>query len=173
MYMYAVVKAHGPQSLAYAMEMPPFAPGTVDLKTTASKAAQSSQLRTAINPAISSDATEHFDSCDNLVGEDFEMVSILRDAYTPTGDEAVFANFSQLFGLGMQHSEKLATYMSRIQHIRNLLLAGGIKLPSILLNMFSVKGLGNGYAPVKKEFTLASSLFTSLDLEGIEIKCAT
>ena len=63
--------------------------------------------------------------------------------------------------------------MSRIRHIRNLLLAGGIKLPSIPLKIFAVKGLGNGYTPVKKEFALARSLFTSLDLEGIEIKCIT
>ena len=40
--------------------------------------------------------------------------------------------------------------MPRIHHIRNLLLAGSIKLPSILLKMFTIKGLGNGYAPVKK-----------------------
>ena len=31
--------------------------------------------------------------------------------------------------------------------------------------MFTAKGLGNGYAPVKKEFALARYLFTSLDLE--------
>ena len=63
--------------------------------------------------------------------------------------------------------------MSRICLIHNLLLAGGINLPSIILNMFAVKGLGSGYAPVKKEFALASSLFISLNLEGIKIKCAT
>ena len=63
--------------------------------------------------------------------------------------------------------------MLRIRHIRNLLLAGGIKLPSILLNMFAVKSLGPGYVPVKKKFALTSSLVISLDLEGIEIKCAT
>ena len=78
------------------------------------------------------------------------MVSILRAAYAPTGDEAVFANFNQLFGLDIQHSEVLATYMSRIRHIHNLLLAGDIKLPSILLNMFAIKLLGNGYALFKK-----------------------
>ena len=75
--------------------------------------------------------------------------------------------------MDMKNSEELATYMSRIRHICNLLLAGGINLPSILLNVFAVNGLGNGYVPVKKEFSLASSLFTSLDLEGIKIKCAT
>ena len=32
--------------------------------------------------------------------------------------------------------------MLRICHIFNLLLAGGIKLPSILLNVFYIKGLG-------------------------------
>ena len=57
--------------------------------------------------------------------------------------------------------------MLRICHICNLFLAGGIKLPSILLNMFAFKGLENGYAPVKKNFALTSSLFTYLDLEGI------
>ena len=51
--------------------------------------------------------------------------------------------------------------MSRIRHIRNILLEGGINLPSILLNMFSVKGLGNWYTPIKKDFALAGSLFAS------------
>ena len=78
------------------------------------------------------------------------MVSILRSAYIPTGDEAVFTNFNQLFGLDMQHGKELATSMSRIYHIHNLLLAGGIKLPSILLSMFTIKDMGNRYAPVKK-----------------------
>ena len=75
--------------------------------------------------------------------------------------------------MDMQYGKEFATYMSHICHIRNLLLSGSIKMPSVLLNMFAVKGLGNGYAPVKKKFALASSLFTSLDLEGIEIKCDT
>ena len=101
------------------------------------------------------------------------MVSTLRAAYPPTRYEAVFANFNQLFGLEIKYGNELATYMSRIYHIRNLLLEGGIKLPSILLNIFAIKGLGNGYALVKKEFSLARSLFTSLDLERIEINCAT
>ena len=132
------------------MEMPPFAPGTDELNTTASNAVQSSQLSTAINTAISGDSAEHFDSRDDLVSKGFEMVSILCAAYAPTGNEAVFDNFNQLFGLNMQHGNYLSTYMSRIRHIRNLLLVGGIKLPSILLDMFTVKGLGSGYAPVKK-----------------------
>ena len=126
------------------MDMPPFAPDTDDLKTTAAKDVQSSQLRTAINTAISGDAAALFDSRDKLVGKGFEMVSIFRAAYTPTDDKAVFDNFNQIFGLGMQHGEEIATYMSRICHIRNLLLAGVIKLPSILINTFSVKGLGSG-----------------------------
>ena len=155
------------------MEIPPFMPGTAELKTTTTNAVQSSQLRTAINTAISSDAAVHFDSCDNLVGQGLEIISILRAAYAPTGDEAVFANFNHIFGLDMHHGKELATYMLRIRHIRNLLLTGGIKLPSVLLNMFAVKGLGNRYAPIKKEFHLTSSLFTSLNLKGIEIKCAT
>ena len=137
-------------SLTYAMEMPPFALGKAGLKTTVANSVQSSQLRTAINTAISGDAAAHFDSCDNLVGKGFEMVFILRKAYFLTVNEAVFANFNQIFGLDMQHAKELATYMSRIRHIRNLLLTGGIKVPSILLNMFAAKGLGNVYAPFKK-----------------------
>ena len=156
--------------LTHAMDMPPFAPGTAKIKNTAANAVQSSQLRTTINTSISGDAAAHFNSLDDLVGKGFEMVSILRATYSPTGNKEVFANFNQIFGLDMQHNEELATYMLRIRHIRNLLLAGGIKLPSILLNMFAVKGLGNGYAPVKKDFSLIISLFTSIDLEGIEIK---
>ena len=132
------------------MEMPPFAPGTANLKTNAANAAESSQLRTAINTEISGDAAAHFDSRDDLVGKGFEMVSILRATYAPTGDEAVFAKFNQLFGLDIQHGEELATYMSRIHHISNLLLAGSIKLHSNLLNMFAFKGVESGYTPVKK-----------------------
>ena len=41
------------RSLTYAMEIPPFAPGTAKIKNTAANAVQSSQLRTAINTAIS------------------------------------------------------------------------------------------------------------------------
>ena len=160
-------------SLTYATEIPPFALGTVDLKTTAANTTQISQLRTAIKTAISGDSAAHFNSRTDLVGQGFEIVSILRAAYATNGDELVFDNFNQILGLDMQDDEELATYMSRIRHIRNLLLEGGINLPSILLNMFAVKGLGNGYAPAKNVFALASSLFTSLDLEGIEIKYAT
>ena len=137
-------------SLTYAMEMPPFAQGTDKLKTTADNAVHSIQIRTSINTAISGDTAACFNYCDDLVEKGFEMVSILRSAYIPTGDEAVFTNFNQLFGLDMQHGKELATSMSRIYHIHNLLLAGGIKLPSILLSMFTIKDMGNRYAPVKK-----------------------
>ena len=58
-------------SLTYTMEIPPFAPGTANLKTSAANAVQSSQLRTAINTAISVDAAAHFDSHDELFGEGF------------------------------------------------------------------------------------------------------
>ena len=58
-------------SLTYTMETPPFAPGTAKLKTTAANAVQSSQLRTAINTAVSGDAATHFDSRDDLVGKFF------------------------------------------------------------------------------------------------------
>ena len=155
------------RSLTYGMDIPPFAPGTAELKTSAANAVHSSQIRTAINTEISSDSAAHFDLRDDLVGKGFEMVSILRTAYSPTGDMAVFSNFNQIFRLDMEYGKVLVTYMSRICHIRSLVLTGGINLPSILLQMFAIKGLGNGYAPAKKDFDLASSLFTSLDLERI------
>ena len=101
------------------------------------------------------------------------MVSILRTAYYPTGDKAVFSNFNHTIKLDMEHGKVLVTYMSCICHIRNILLAGSINLPSILLQISTIKGLGNRYVPAKKYFDLVSSLFTSLDLERIEIKCAT
>ena len=161
------------RSLTYTMEMPLFAPATAEIKTTVDNAIQISQLCTASNTAIYGDARTHFNSRDNLVRKGFKMVSTLRTTYAPTGNEAVFANFNQIFGLDMQYGEELANYMSHIRHIHNLLLEGGIKLPSILLNMFSVKGLGIKYTPVKKEFAFSRSLFTSLNLEGINIKCTT
>ena len=63
--------------------------------------------------------------------------------------------------------------MLRICHIFNLLLAGGIKLHSILINVFAIEGLGRRYAPVNNEFALSRSLFTSLEMEGIVINRAT
>ena len=101
-------------SLTYAMYIPPFTPGTSKLKTNASNVVQSSQLRTTINTLISGDAAAHFDSCNDLVGKGFEMVSILLSAYAPTGNKAVFANFNQIFWLDMKHREEIATYMLRI-----------------------------------------------------------
>ena len=89
------------RSITYTMYMPPLAPGTAEIKTTVANAVQSSQLCTAINTAISGVSAVHFDSRDNLVGKGFEMVSILRAAYTPTGDKSVFTNSNQLFGLDM------------------------------------------------------------------------
>ena len=62
------------------MEIPPFMPGTAELKTTTTNAVQSSQLRTAINTTIYGDAAENFNSRDSLVGKSFEMVSIIRAA---------------------------------------------------------------------------------------------
>ena len=59
------------RSLTYDTEMPPFAPGTDELKTAASNTVQSRQLPTAIDTAISGDALAHFDSRDDLVGQGF------------------------------------------------------------------------------------------------------
>ena len=81
--------------------MPPFTPGTADIKTTVANAVQSSQICTAINTAIFGDAATHFNYRNNLVDKVFEMLSILRNAYAPTGGKVVFANFNQLFGLDM------------------------------------------------------------------------
>ena len=79
--------------LTYAMEMPPFALGMAELKTTTANVVQSSQLRTNINTVISGDNASHFESRNNLIGKGLEMVSILRTAYAPT--------FSQIFGMDM------------------------------------------------------------------------
>ena len=100
------------------------------------------------------------------------MVAILREAYAPTGEDAIFPNFRSLFSLEQGSKEELSTYMARIRTIKGKLKAGGINLPPVLLNMFTVKGLGGAYSAVKREFALKSSLFTSLDLKGIELKCS-
>ena len=88
------------------------------------------------------------------------MVAILREAYAPTGEDAIFPNFRTLFSLEQGSTEELSTYMARIHTINGKLKDGGVYLPPILLNMFTVKGLGGAYAAVKTEFALTSSLFS-------------
>ena len=160
------------RSLSQSLEMDCFAPGSDDLVTTPSNRVQSSQLRTALYAALSKAAAARFDDRDDLRGKGFEMVAILREAYAPTGEDAIFPNFRSLFSLEQGSKEELSTYMARIRTIKGKLKAGGIDLPPILLNMFTVKGLGGAYSAIKREFALKSGLFSSLDLEGIELKCA-
>ena len=159
------------RSLTQSLEMDCFTPGSDDLVTTPSNRVQSTQLRTALYAALSKAAAARFDSRDKLRGKGFEMVAILREAYAPTGEDAIFPNFRSLFSLEQDSKEELSTYMARICTIKGKLKAGGIDLPPILLNMFTVKCLRGAYSAVKREFALKSGLFSSLDLEGIELKC--
>ena len=100
------------------------------------------------------------------------MVAILRERYAPVGSDAIFPNFNALFTLEQGVKEELSTFMARVRAIDGKLKAGGVDLPPILLNMFTVKGLGGDYTALKKEFALKSKLFTTLDNEGIEAKCS-
>ena len=152
--------------------MPCFAPGSDELVTTASNAVQSAQLRNALFAALSKSAASHFDDRNDLKFRGFEMVAILREAYAPAGDDTIFPNFRNLFSLEQGSKEELSTYMARVRAINGKLKAGGVELHRILLNMFTVGGLGGSYAAVKRDFALTSSLFSTLDIEGIETRCS-
>jgi len=127
------------RNVTQSLEMPSFAPGSDALVTTAANAVQSAQLRNALFAALSKAAANHFDDRDDLKFRGFEMVAILREAYAPTGDDAIFPNFRTLFSLEQGSKEELPTYMARVRTIYGKLKAGGVELPRILLNMFTVK----------------------------------
>ena len=113
----------------------------------------------------------HFGDRNDLKFRGFEMVAILRESYAHTGDDAIFPNFRTLFSLN-RSKEELSTYMSCVRTINGKLKAGGVELPRILLNMFTVRGLGGSYAAVKRDFAPTSSLFSTLNIEGIETRCS-
>ena len=58
--------------------------------------------------------------------------------------------------------------MSHVRTINGKLKDSGVDLPPILLNTITVKGLGGAYSAVNKEFTMTSSLFSTLSIEAIE-----
>ena len=89
------------------MERPAFSPGGSALITTSDNLTASSQLCAIILEALSKDAAARFDNHPHLLGKGFEMVSILREAYEPTGELAVmhlhdalpiFSNISHVSG---------------------------------------------------------------------------
>ena len=128
------------RNVTQSLEMPCFAPGSDELVTTTSNAVQSAQLRNALFAALSKAAENHFDDRNNLKFRGIEMVAIIRESYAPTGDNAIFPNFHTLFSLEQGSKEELSTYMARIRTINSKLKAGGVELPRILLNMFTVQG---------------------------------
>ena len=85
-------------------------------------------------------AASHFDDRDDLKFWGFKMVAILREAYAPNGDTAIFPDFRTLFSLEKGSKEELSTHMARVRTINGKFKAGGVDLPRILLNMFTVQG---------------------------------
>ena len=132
------------RSLTQSLEMDCFAPGSDDLVTTPSNRVQSTQLRTALYAALSKAAAARFDDRDDLKGKGFEMVAILREAYAPTGEDAIFLNFRSLFSLEQGSTEELSTYMARIRTMDGKLKAGGINLPPHPPQHVHCQGPGGG-----------------------------
>ena len=122
--------------------------------------------------ALSKATANHFDDRNNLKFRGIKMVAIIRESYAPTGDNGIFPNFHTLFSLEQGSKEELSTYMARVRTINGKLKADGVELLWILLNMFTVRGLGGSYAAAKREFALTSSLFSALDIEGIKTRCS-
>ena len=152
------------RKVTQSLEMPRFAPGSDELVTTASNTVQSAQLRNALFAALPKVAASHSDDRDDLKFRGFEMVGILRKAYALIGDNAIFPNFRTLFSLEQGSKEELSTYRARVRTINGKLKADGVELLWILLNMFTVRGLGGSYTAVKRDFALTSSLFSTLDI---------
>ena len=100
-------------------------------------------------------------------------MTILRDAYTPTGNLALMNNFYKLTDLEMGPDKSLATYMSRIGTTICLLRGEKFHLHGILVNLFPVKGLGSAYKDVKGELDLCIKKLTTLTLKKLERKCDT
>ena len=159
------------RSLAAAMERPPFSPGGAALITTSANLTASSQLRAIILEALSGDAAARFDNRPHLFGKGFEMVSILREAYAPTGELAVMHNFCALTSLHMTADELLATYMSRVRDTVALLYGGKVALNPVLVNLFAVKGLSAEYAEIKRAISLHPEDFSSITLDALELRC--
>ena len=162
------------RAVTQSLEMPCFDPSpSGELVTTALNAVESAQLRNCLHPSLKGAAAAHFTNRNDLIKKGFEMVAILRDAYAPIGRDVIFPIFNSLFSLEQKGNEAMATYMSRIRDINAKLRAGGVDLPPVLLNMFTVRGLGPVCEAVKQEFALESTLFSTLTLEDVERKCDT
>ena len=155
------------------MERKAFSPGGPDFITTATNRIASGQLRSALLDALTGDAAVRFDNRDNLLGKGFEMITILREAYAPTGELALMANFSTLTNLKMGADEVLSTYISRVLDTIVLLRGGAVVLHPALVNLFAVHGLNNNYAAVKMDIAVHPQRFVSLDLDELERTCNT
>ena len=123
------------RSVTQSLEMPCFDPGSDALVTTDANKTQSAQLRNCLYAALTKAAVARFDDRDDLKFKGFEMVSILREAYAPTGDDAIFPNFRTLFSLAQGSNEELSTYMSRIRNINGKAQGRWRRPPPILLNI--------------------------------------
>ena len=99
------------------------------LITTKLNTTESSQLWSCLFQLPKSAVMARFDDHNTLQGKGFEMVTILRDVYTPTGDNAVLPSFNSLFFLKQKDNKARTTYMSLIQIISAKLKGGDIDLP--------------------------------------------
>ena len=117
--------------------MPCFVPGSDELVTTSANKTPSAQLRNCLYATLSKAAVAHFEACDNLNFQSFEMVAILRKAYDPTGNDSVF--FSSL-----NRTAKKSCQSTWLVSVPSAVSSGpaASTSPFILFNMFTAKGLG-------------------------------
>ena len=92
---------------------------------------------------MTGNAVVWFDNRGNLLGKGFEIIDILREAYAPTGELALMANFSTLTELKMGPDEVLSKYIPRVLDTIVLLRGGEVVLHPALVNLFAVHSLND------------------------------
>ena len=114
-----------------------------------------------------------FSSRPELRNKGFEMVAVLCEAFSPTGNLATFHNFSKFLEMEKEHDEPLPTYMACIRTLVSLLNKDNIAVHPVLLNLFYLKGLPDDYELTKQDFAVRGNQFATLSIRKIEEKCQT
>ena len=102
----------------------------------------------------------------------FKMVAILQESYNPISNHVISPNRFILCSFEQGSNKEVSTCMVLVCTISGKPRAGDVNLPPNLLKMFSIKGLCGAYTVTKNEFTLISSLFSTLNTKGIAVRCA-
>ena len=99
------------------------------------------------------------------------MVAILRESYNPISNHVISPTCFILCSLEQGSNKEVSTYMVLVCTISGKPRAGDVNFPPNLLKMVSIKGLCGAYTVTKNEFTLTSSLFSTLNTKGTETRC--